>query len=235
MEQGEPTAKGTDRVEFLIATNPGEPLRPLAKVASGGEISRVMLAVKSALARQEPLPTMVFDEIDVGVGGPHRQRDRRKDGDSGPHRADPLHHAPGPACQHGASTIFTSKRTSSATAPPSAWFRSRPKSASSEVARMIGGAEVTRDRDAARPRNALPPGSREMILPLLMDAYPVLEGWKGAGWQLLRETPFSPCPQSRAGSGADGSGGGGNAPAHAAVLGMGRAGRHYRLVPIRAQ
>ncbi len=68
-EQGEPTAKGTDRVEFLIATNPGEPLRPLAKVASGGEISRVMLAIKAALARQEALPTMVFDEIDVGVGG----------------------------------------------------------------------------------------------------------------------------------------------------------------------
>lgn len=67
--EGEPTAKGTDRVEFLIATNPGEPLRPLAKVASGGEISRVMLAVKAALARQEALPTMVFDEIDVGVGG----------------------------------------------------------------------------------------------------------------------------------------------------------------------
>ena len=67
--QGEPTAKGTDKVEFLIATNPGEPLRPLAKVASGGEISRVMLAVKAALARQEALPTMVFDEIDIGVGG----------------------------------------------------------------------------------------------------------------------------------------------------------------------
>lgn len=69
IEVGEPTARGSDRVEFLIATNPGEPLRPLAKVASGGEISRVMLAIKSALARQEALPTMVFDEIDVGVGG----------------------------------------------------------------------------------------------------------------------------------------------------------------------
>jgi DNA repair protein RecN (Recombination protein N) len=69
IEGGEPSAKGTDRVEFLIATNPGEPLRPLAKVASGGEISRVMLAIKSAMARQEALPTMVFDEIDVGVGG----------------------------------------------------------------------------------------------------------------------------------------------------------------------
>lgn len=69
VEEGAPTARGTDRVEFLIAVNPGEPLRPLAKVASGGEISRVMLAIKSAMARQEALPTMVFDEIDVGVGG----------------------------------------------------------------------------------------------------------------------------------------------------------------------
>jgi DNA repair protein RecN (Recombination protein N) len=69
IESGEPTARGADRVEFVLSTNPGEPLRPLAKVASGGEISRVMLAIKSALARQEALPTMVFDEIDVGVGG----------------------------------------------------------------------------------------------------------------------------------------------------------------------
>jgi DNA repair protein RecN (Recombination protein N) len=65
----EPTSKGTDRVEFLIAVNAGEPVRPLVRVASGGEISRVMLAIKSAMARQEALPTMVFDEVDVGVGG----------------------------------------------------------------------------------------------------------------------------------------------------------------------
>ncbi len=69
LEACEPTSKGADKVEFVIATNPGEPLRPLVKIASGGEISRVMLAIKSALARQEALPTMVFDEIDVGVGG----------------------------------------------------------------------------------------------------------------------------------------------------------------------
>ena len=67
--QVEPTAKGIDRVEFQISVNPGEPLRPLAKVASGGEISRVTLAIKSAMARQEALPTMVFDEIDTGIGG----------------------------------------------------------------------------------------------------------------------------------------------------------------------
>lgn len=65
----EPTTRGADKVEFLIATNPGDPLRPLTKIASGGEISRVMLAIKSAMARREALPTMVFDEIDVGVGG----------------------------------------------------------------------------------------------------------------------------------------------------------------------
>jgi DNA repair protein RecN (Recombination protein N) len=69
IEAGSPGPAGADRVEFLIATNIGEPLRPLAKIASGGEISRVMLAIKSAMARQDPLPTMVFDEIDVGVGG----------------------------------------------------------------------------------------------------------------------------------------------------------------------
>ena len=69
IEQGEPTAKGADRIEFLIAANPGEPLRPLAKVASGGEISRITLAIKSAMARQDALPTMVFDEIDIGIGG----------------------------------------------------------------------------------------------------------------------------------------------------------------------
>ncbi len=63
------TANGADRVEFLLAANPGEPPRPLVKVASGGEISRVMLALKLALLDAAPVPTMVFDEIDNGVSG----------------------------------------------------------------------------------------------------------------------------------------------------------------------
>lgn len=63
------TGKGADRVEFLLSPNPGEPLRPLAKIASGGEMSRIMLAMKSVLARTGAIPTMIFDEIDVGVGG----------------------------------------------------------------------------------------------------------------------------------------------------------------------
>jgi DNA repair protein RecN (Recombination protein N) len=63
------TSKGADRVEFLLSPNPGEPLRPLARIASGGEMSRIMLAMKSVLARTGAIPTMIFDEIDVGVGG----------------------------------------------------------------------------------------------------------------------------------------------------------------------
>ncbi|MBR0392611.1 MAG: hypothetical protein IJK38_09850, partial [Oscillospiraceae bacterium] len=63
------TDTGFDRVEFLIAPNPGEGLKPLAKVASGGETSRLMLALKNTLAQADMIPTMVFDEIDQGIGG----------------------------------------------------------------------------------------------------------------------------------------------------------------------
>ena len=63
------TAKGIDRIEFLIAPNPGEPLKPLSKIASGGEISRVMLALKTLLGTADHIPVMVFDEIDTGIGG----------------------------------------------------------------------------------------------------------------------------------------------------------------------
>lgn len=60
---------GVDRVEFLISPNPGEPLRPLVKIASGGETSRLMLALKSVLAAGDTVPTLIFDEIDQGIGG----------------------------------------------------------------------------------------------------------------------------------------------------------------------
>jgi len=63
------TSKGIDEVEFFISTNPGEDLKPLAKVASGGEVSRIMLSLKSTLAKNDKLPLLIFDEIDVGVSG----------------------------------------------------------------------------------------------------------------------------------------------------------------------
>jgi DNA repair protein RecN (Recombination protein N) len=60
---------GIDRVEFLVAPNPGEGLKPLAKIASGGETSRLMLALKGVLARADRTPSLIFDEIDQGIGG----------------------------------------------------------------------------------------------------------------------------------------------------------------------
>ena len=62
-------ANGADEVEFLIAPNPGEELKPLGRIASGGELSRVMLAIKAILAASDRIPTLVFDEVDVGIGG----------------------------------------------------------------------------------------------------------------------------------------------------------------------
>ena len=61
--------RGCDDVEFLISTNLGEEVKPLVKVASGGEVSRIMLALKSILAKSDRLPVLIFDEIDVGVSG----------------------------------------------------------------------------------------------------------------------------------------------------------------------
>jgi len=62
-------AGGAEGAEILIAPNPGEPLRPLAKIASGGELSRILLAVKRTLSRKDPVATYVFDEVDAGIGG----------------------------------------------------------------------------------------------------------------------------------------------------------------------
>lgn len=64
-----PDASGKNKVEFQISPNPGEPLRPLSKIASGGELSRVMLALKSVLADVDDVGTLVFDEVDAGIGG----------------------------------------------------------------------------------------------------------------------------------------------------------------------
>jgi DNA repair protein RecN (Recombination protein N) len=60
---------GIDQIEFLLSPNPGEPLKPLARIASGGESARLLLALKSILSRVDDVPTLVFDEVDVGVGG----------------------------------------------------------------------------------------------------------------------------------------------------------------------
>ncbi len=68
-DKGNLSANGWDKIEFLIATNVGETAKPLAKIASGGELSRIMLAIKSIIAQKDSIDTLIFDEIDTGVSG----------------------------------------------------------------------------------------------------------------------------------------------------------------------
>ena len=65
---------GKDEVEFFISTNPGEPPKPISKIASGGELSRIMLAIKNALADKDNVPTLIFDEVDTGISGRAAQK-----------------------------------------------------------------------------------------------------------------------------------------------------------------
>ncbi|OPX86555.1 MAG: DNA repair protein RecN [Pelotomaculum sp. PtaB.Bin104] len=68
-ELDRPSRTGAERIEFLISPNPGEPLKPLAKIASGGELSRLMLTLKALLANVDDIPVLIFDEVDSGIGG----------------------------------------------------------------------------------------------------------------------------------------------------------------------
>lgn len=68
-KRGNLSINGYDKIEFLISTNPGEPPKPLSKIASGGELSRIMLAIKNIIAKNDSIQTLIFDEIDTGVSG----------------------------------------------------------------------------------------------------------------------------------------------------------------------
>lgn len=74
IEHVKPNSKGQDNIEFLISTNKGEPPKPIAKIASGGELSRIMLAIKNTLADKDEIQTLIFDEIDTGVSGHAAQK-----------------------------------------------------------------------------------------------------------------------------------------------------------------
>ena len=73
-DKGNLTSNGYDKIEFLISTNPGEPPKPLSKIASGGELSRIMLAIKNIISRHDTVATLIFDEIDTGVSGRASQK-----------------------------------------------------------------------------------------------------------------------------------------------------------------
>ncbi|MCH5349540.1 MAG: DNA repair protein RecN, partial [Oscillospiraceae bacterium] len=72
--KGKLTLNGMDIMELMISVNPGEPPKPIAKIASGGELSRIMLAIKNVIAENEDIPTMIFDEVDTGVSGRAAQK-----------------------------------------------------------------------------------------------------------------------------------------------------------------
>jgi DNA repair protein RecN (Recombination protein N) len=69
IDNARPAPTGLDRVEFMVSPNPGQPLKPLSKVASGGELSRISLAIQVVAAQSLHIPTLVFDEVDAGIGG----------------------------------------------------------------------------------------------------------------------------------------------------------------------
>lgn len=134
----EPRRSGTESVELLFSPNPGEPLKPLRTVASSGEISRVMLAIKSALALQDAIPLLVFDEIDANVGGEIANAVGAKmralaDG----HQVLCITHLPQVAAAAGAQFVVTKEVTGGRTYSRLQLVRGKERRA--EIARMLGG------------------------------------------------------------------------------------------------
>lgn len=140
---------GADAVSFLVSANPGEPLMPLSRIASGGELSRTMLALKCALADKEKTPTLIFDEIDTGISGKtsHKIGIKLREVAEGGTQVLCVTHSPQIAAT--ASThFFVSKREIGGRTESSIRALSYDERAA-EIARIIGGASVTEQAQAA--------------------------------------------------------------------------------------
>ena len=136
------TPGGWDEVQFLISTNPGQPLRPLKDVASGGELSRIMLAIKTVLADSDEIPTLIFDEIDTGISGRTAQKVSEKlSYIAGSHQVICITHLPQIAAM--ADIHFEICKSacegSTATTIESLGREETVK----ELARLLGGAQIT--------------------------------------------------------------------------------------------
>lgn len=133
---------GRDDIEFLIATNPGGGLYPLARVASGGELSRIMLAIKTVFAGVDRIETLIFDEIDVGISGRTAQRVSEKMSILGKeHQIICITHLPQIASM--ADTHFVIEKESSADEARTMIRQLSPEQSEEELARMLGGVEIT--------------------------------------------------------------------------------------------
>ncbi|MGN0694435.1 MAG: DNA repair protein RecN [Lentihominibacter sp.] len=134
--------EGTDKVEFLISTNKGEPLKPLSKIASGGEMSRIMLAFKKIVGDYDEIPTMIFDEIDSGISGIAASVVGRKLQEiSSGHQIICITHLPQiAAC--GSSNYRISKHTEGDMTFTTVDYLSHEEKIS-EIARLLGGENIT--------------------------------------------------------------------------------------------
>lgn len=137
------TPTGTDTAEFLLSTNPGEPPKPLARIASGGEMSRVMLALKAIFARIDRIPVLVFDEVDTGVSGRAAQSVADKLSRLASHcQVFCITHLPQVACMADDQYEIRKRVTEDGRTATS--IRALDADARvEELARMLGGVEVT--------------------------------------------------------------------------------------------
>lgn len=136
------TAGGYDEAEFLISTNPGEPRKPLGAVASGGELSRIMLAIKSVLADTDEIPTLIFDEIDAGISGRTAQRVSEKlSYIAKKHQVICITHLPQIAAMADAHYEISKAAKDGRTA--TTIQRLEEEETVTELARLLGGAEIT--------------------------------------------------------------------------------------------
>ena len=144
------TGSGFDDVEFMISTNPGEQLKPLTSVASGGELSRIMLALKSVLAKRDSIGTLIFDEIDSGISGKTAQlvADRMADIAAG-RQVIAITHLPQIASH--ADTHFLIEKTSDGVHTSTLVRELSDDESVEELARMLAGSEIT---DAVRKNAA---------------------------------------------------------------------------------
>lgn len=136
------TANGYDEAEFLISTNPGEDLKPLSKVASGGELSRIMLALKTVLAENDAIETLIFDEIDTGISGRTAQKVSEKMNLIGrKHQVICITHLPQIAAM--SDTHFLIEKQVEKGRTKSQIQKLDSKESIQELARMLGGVSIT--------------------------------------------------------------------------------------------
>ena len=133
---------GLDRVEFMISPNPGEELRPLSRIASGGELSRIMLAIKTILSKTASVETIVFDEVDSGVSGATAEVVGEKISSlAGYHQIVCITHLPQIACQ--GETHFLVKKEIKDGRTEATISKLSPEERVQEIARLLAGREVT--------------------------------------------------------------------------------------------